>query len=371
MHLQQLTTFNHRNLENQTITFCEELNFVSGLNGQGKSNLLEAIFLLGHGKSFRTSTISELVRNTKSEGSVFGTLQRRGVNLELGVAIRNGRRSYSVNGEKVQQLAKYLGNFPCYAFTPDDLQIVKSGPIYRREFFDRSLSMRKSGYLSSLMTYQKALKNKAAVLREKPIDRLGLDSWNEILAEHGASIEEMRSIYTEELSQQAKKIHVEFAPGDGALEIVFRGCLKGALGREIFWSQLEQIREREIAAERPLFGAQRDDYELFIGGKEARSYASQGQSRSIVLSMVIAATQLIETSSEEKIPLLLDDVESELDSIRLNRFFSFLGLSKRQVFLSGTESKRSEDTSNVPGVALHFSVHSGQVSSGEQITQNP
>lgn len=341
MHLSSLKLYQFRNLENQSVRFNRALNLIAGRNGQGKTNLVEAIHLLSHGQSFRTSDPSDLVAWNNSEASIFseiiseaGSLQH---SYELGLAIRQGKREAFLNGNRLGSMAQFLGRCVCVTFTPTDLSLVKGGPQFRRRFIDRHIIDCRPLLAAHFLNYHRALRHKAKLLKDPQVDARELDVWDELMANETLQIVSARREFISRLTVRAAMTLASFGPTDGPLALELKSCLDETPTTVApILEKLRDIRGREIKQRACLFGPHREDVLISLGGNEARPFASQGQARSVVLALKLALVGLIEEERAEAPILVLDDFDSELDAARKQRLFEEIFLGDKQVFVTGT-----------------------------------
>lgn len=292
-------------------------------------------------KSFRVRKTEELICWGKEAASVFADVQENDHVTNLGVSISpQGRRAF-INQSKIESVGEFLRKLISVVFSPRDLALVKGGPQERRKFVDKHLVDLSISYFDDLLSYQKALKNKNAILKEgKASDKL-LDAWDQVLAPLVVRISERRQAFVDELEDAAKTIYQSFSVEDGKIQLKL-DALRGR--REQNQCDIEGIlkvfrhqRKKEILARTSLFGPHLDEIKISINGHDARSFASQGQARSIVLALKLAVIRIIERKLSVVPIVLLDDVDSELDQVRSNAFFDMLLREERQVFITGTE----------------------------------
>ncbi len=338
MHLSTITTYQWRNITSGKITLAPGVNVIRGKNGQGKTNFLEAIHVLSLTKSFRTSESDELVAWGKDEWSVFGEIVERYGSFQLGVSQSHEGKKLYLQGQPIKAAQEYLGRFLTVTFSPASLELIQGAPSVRRKFLDRYLADITPSILNPLFTYQKALQNKNRLLKEGKGTPQDIDPWNELLARQGAEIIRGRENFVHNLSQQVQEIHRTFGAGDGVLELSVKSSL-GEAGKnyETFLNHLTKNREREVGYRGALYGPHRDDLIMTLNGRDVRTHASQGQTRSIVLSLLLGVLTLLEKEREDSPVVLLDDVNSELDEKRSDQFFSYLNNSKRQIIITGTD----------------------------------
>ena len=346
LYLSKLTVYNFRNLLDQTVELHDGPVYITGQNGNGKTNLVEALYLLSGSRSFRTNSQSELVQWGKKEASVFGTLVTQTGTTELGVALTPGQRTAFRNGEPLASVAELVGVCSVIAFSPADLSLVKGAPAGRRKFLDRHMVDLQPSFLSVLMAYQRALESKSALLKNQNVDASQLEPWNKLLAEYGGKIVDNRAKFIKELKENANAFHRQFAQSDGQLELLLESDFiaqgEAEVSADRLAAEFTRLSAREIALRSCVFGPHRDDLAITLGGVDSRAYASQGQTRSIVLALKLGVIELLEGRLGEAPIVVLDDVDSELDRERSARLFEALAKRRCQVFITGTGSPPAE-----------------------------
>lgn len=341
MFLKQLRLYQYRNLENQDLLFHPRMNFFVGRNGQGKSNIVEAIHLVSSTRSFRSNVLQEVVRWSTQESSVFGQIENEHGSDELGVSLSHGRRQIYCNGDTIRNAQHYLTLFPTVTFVPQSVDLVFGPPNERRRLFDRYTSLLYPGGFEAFLKYKKFLQSKNALLKAKSHDRRQLDTLNELLADSAVIITHSRFQFLDLLIEEVKNTYSALAPEDKEVHLELYSSLlhKGAshCSRDEFLKVMSEQLPNEIRRGSTLVGPHLDDFLFFLGGKNARNFASQGQARSIALSVLIAIVSAIWTVHQKSPALLLDDFSSELDQERMIRFFKLLFNKNSQVFVTGTE----------------------------------
>ena len=335
MFVQTLTTYQLRNLDSQKLVLSSGLNIITGRNGQGKTNIVEALNLLSLGKSFRTSKLSELIAWGKDEASVFAEVVLAESEVRLGVILRKGSRETLVNDDKTP-LVQFVGRLLCVTFSPTDIEVIKGAPQERRRFLDKHLVDLHPGILKNLVSYATALKNKNALLKSGCTDRTKFQPWNRVLAREAALIGATRREFVSRLNEESSRIYSQFAESDGELTTRLKEDIpEGDEARII--EVLESEVAREIGMRSSLRGIHKDDLIISIEGKQTRHYASQGQSKSSILALKLGVIELLEKRKGERPVVLLDDVDSELDRVRTSALYGQILKDGRQVFITGTE----------------------------------
>lgn len=343
MLLERVSLSNFRNYPQLDLEPTSGLNVFIGRNAQGKSNLLEAIAMLGTGKSFRTSRDGDLVRAGLELAVVGGTARIRAGSVRLGCSIAAAprlRKTYTVNGESVRY-AKFLGSIRVVTFVPSDLQLVTGSPTLRRRFLNGALAQDDRTYYHELVRYQKALAQKGALLRGVvDADPDLLDIYNAALVESGTYLMLARNHWIAEVAREAAATSAAWTDGAERLEVAyapsvaFEAPTADAVGAA-FAARLRALGPAERARRATLVGPHRDDVALNLRGSALAAYGSQGQQRTAVLALKVAEYAVMRDRSNEAPLLLLDDVLSELDRERAAAFLTGVG-DFEQAFMTAT-----------------------------------
>ncbi len=370
MLLDTIKSYHFRNLVDAPIRFSSGVNVIIGKNGQGKTSLLEAIHVLSLTKSFRTSLSKELISWGEKEGSVHAKVLSSAGEYEIGVSFQERSRTLYLNHQKVKLLSDYLGKLICVSFSPADLNLLQGAPSERRRFLDKYMVDITPSLIENLLTYNRALQNKNKLLKEGIQDLSLLDPWNDILAREALVIRRERMRFLERLEEKAGAIYRKFSAPDGELALSLLSNY-GAQGDDVdlLINEFKNMRSREAAYGGSLLGPQRDDIEILFGGREARAFASQGQARSMVLSLTLGVIELIEEKFNESPLVLLDDVNSELDLGRSEAFFDLVLRQKRQIFITGTDASVGHLTNQREHTTLY--VEGGRVLTSEDSCNSP
>jgi DNA replication and repair protein RecF len=326
MRVDRIALSGWRNYEWETANFAPGVNVVTGGNAQGKTNLLEAVFLLSGGRSFRTRFDKELVGFGYSSAEILADVNAYGRDQTVKITLTPGqRKSISVCGVK-KTAGELSGLLTAVLFCPDDLELVKNGAAARRRLMDMAISQLRPGYAALLAEYSRLYDQKSAILRtfrEKPSLLETLDDFSERMCRVSAKLIRYRAAFTARLSAAGAPIHRDFSGGADELELAYRtvSTVRDTFGpeKEIYYDlcdHQEAHRQAELQCAQCLTGAHKDDIEISINGRSARSFASQGQTRTAALSMKLAEREIHLAETGEYPVLLLDDVLSELDPRR-------------------------------------------------------
>jgi len=356
MFLESLEVSNFRNLSGK-IFWGPGLNVIYGDNGQGKTNWLEAIHLLSRTKSFRTQRIQEAIRFGENTASVSGLVSTGSdVQREIQITLKDNTKALWVNGKK-EPLARYLGQLQVFAFTADQLEVVRGAPEARRNFLDRGIASLRPAYVQTVSDYNKVLKQKNRILQDAFESELSLEQtddlispWNQQLSRLGTEIYRARIEYTERINDALERNL--FEPTE--LLIRYSSALEGKGDLDEYESLLaSRLRLRlpaELAAGRSLVGPHRDDLNVHLEGHEIRVFGSSGQQRSALLLLDLAAISVYNFWHQDYPIFLVDDVDAELDEKRIRRLLEYLE-GRIQTFI--TTSKRS----HLEGFLSNASVH--------------
>ena len=350
---------NFRNAECETVTFDSGINVLHGENAQGKTNLLEAIYYVSLGKSFRGSKDAEIIRFGEEYAAISLDFIAQG--REQNVTMRfsdNARQKKTVthNGVKITKLSELVGEFRAVLFSPDHLQMIKDGPSLRRNYLDVAISQLRPMYLHSLQKYNKILLNRNKLIKNAEEDRATFDStidfWSAQLAHEAAIIAKARAEYVQKSGDIIADFYRRMCQSgeiDETPELIYAGSAKqeGELyfdtevTEKNFLRLLTDFHEREIAAGSTLYGIHKDDIIINLNGKNTRLYSSQGQQRSLALAMKLAEGEICRMDCGEYPVFLFDDVFSELDSIRRKNLLR--EIADRQVIITSCESDMDFD----------------------------
>ncbi len=329
-----------RNYSEQEIELDENVNVFYGENAQGKTNIIEAIFLCSMGKSFRAKQDKEMIKldsNTSIIEVEFKKSDREGkIKIQLG-----NKKIVYINGIKIKKLSELLGNLNVVMFNPDDINILKGGPQNKRKFLDIMISQLKPNYMHTLSLYSKTIEQRNNYLRQikeeqKPEDML--DVWDEELSGYAVIISKYRKEFMEKIKEKIKKIHSEITDNKEDIEIEY---ITECDDKEKYLNLLNQRRKLDIIKGYTTKGIHRDDFVIYINKKQLNIYGSQGQHRTAMLSLKLSEVNIVEDEIGEKPILLLDDFMSELDEKRRNNFLE--KIDNTQVIITCTDKINIEN----------------------------
>ncbi|TNJ62085.1 DNA replication/repair protein RecF [Paenibacillus hemerocallicola] len=368
MYLKKLSLRDYRNYE--SIEFATEgaVNLFVGPNAQGKTNLLEAIFVLALTKSHRTHQDKELIRWGADRTMLRAELDKKYGPCTLDLTFTNQGKKASINGLEQKKLSGFIGALNVVMFAPEDLSIVKGAPGVRRRFLDMEIGQVQPSYLHDLSQYQKVLVQRNNMLkqsfRQSQVNGALMEVWNEQLVGLSIKIMKKRQNFINKLQIWAESIHRGITNGLETLAIEYKpsfaydGSVEDSVLFEQFMIKLSQAKDQEIRRSTTLYGPHRDDLAFFINGKDVQTFGSQGQQRTTALSLKLAEIEFIQEEVGEYPILLLDDVLSELDTYRQTQLLETFQ-TKVQTFITttGVESLQMNRLEN----ASIFHVRNGQL----------
>lgn len=362
----------YKNLENVDISFNSRMNIICGKNAQGKTNLIEAIWLCSGVRSFRRTQPRDYIAFDK---------QKMQVQLEFKDAFRNqnikfsmekpNEKSVFLNGIKQENLSRLFGNLNCVVFTPEDLELSKGTPDKRREFIDLCVSQIKNSYRSVVLRYEQVLSQRNFLLKnilknKKSKSNLKqLDVWDIQMAQLGAYITAIRFHFVRKLSVYAGRIYSEITDGKENLSVFYNSSVFENLSPDVsydsefanwYLKSLSSKRNTDLRAGFTTIGIHRDELEARVDGRVCREYGSQGQCRSVSLALKLAQAYILNDEKEDAPIILLDDVLSELD--RTRREYILSKIKNMQVFLTCCDE---EISGTVQEDFKEFRVESGKV----------
>lgn len=345
MYLKDLELVSFRNYEEGKVSFHPSINVFLGENAQGKTNMMESIYVLAMARSHRTSNDKELIHWKHDFTKIRGTIEKKNHSFPLEIVLSTKGKKAKFNHLEQKKLSEYIGHLNVILFAPEDLSLVKGSPSVRRKFIDMEMGQMSAIYLHHLVEYQKILKQRNQYLKNakfnQQFDQMYLDILTEQLAAEGAEVLFERFTFVKKLEKWAQSIHKEISQEKETLTIAYASSVKVEKkeDKEVIMtdlmSQFEKNRERELDQGTTVTGPHRDDIKFFVNDKNVQTYGSQGQQRTTALSVKLAEIELMREMTGEYPVLLLDDVLSELDDDRQTHLLKAIQ-DKVQTFLTTT-----------------------------------
>ena len=334
MLITNLKIENFRNYNKLNLNLNNKINIFYGNNAQGKTNIIESIFLCSIGKSFRTSKDKELVKFDKDFFRIEVQYKKSDRDGKIKIEYSDKKHIF-INGIKVKKFSELLGKINIVIFTPDDINILKGGPQNRRKFLDIMISQLRPNYMHLLSLYSKTMEQRNNYLKQIKLENKDenlLDIWDEKLIDYGMKIYEYRKEFIEKLQNKIENIHKEITDEKEEIEIKY---FSDATTRQNFINELKSRRKLDIIKGFTTKGIHRDDFVIYINKKEVGIFGSQGQNRTAMLSLKLSELQVIYDDIGEYPILLLDDFMSELDCKRRENFLNHI--KNIQVIITCTE----------------------------------
>ena len=318
MIITKIELSNFRNYDSLSLELDDKTNILYGKNAQGKTNVLEAIYLCSTTKSHRSSKDAELIKFENNEGHIKLFINKKGREYRIDIHLRkNKSKGIAINGIPIKKASELFGILNMVFFSPEDLNIIKNGPAERRRFLDSELCQLDKIYLSDLTTYNKILNQRNKLLKDmvyRPDLKDTLPVWDMQLVETGRKIIRRRKQFVDELNEIVHDIHYRISGEKEDLLLQYEPSIEDIF----FEDELSRVKERDMRQCMTSVGPHRDDLLFSIGEVDIRKFGSQGQQRTSALSLKLSEIELLKRSIHDTPVLLLDDVLSELDSNRQN-----------------------------------------------------
>ncbi|PKP45881.1 MAG: DNA replication and repair protein RecF [Bacteroidetes bacterium HGW-Bacteroidetes-11] len=343
MYLRKLTLFNFKNYSEASLMFSEKINCFTGRNGVGKTNLLDAIHYLSFTKSYFNLIDNQNIRHGEEFFAIHGQFERNGSGSSEVSCIqrRNQKKQFRINSKDYERMADHIGEFPLVMVSPYDRDLINEGSDLRRKYIDSVISQFDRNYLEDLITYNKCLAQRNALLKDfaekRYFDKTALEIWDEQMLGPAARISARRRVFLEGFLPVFRKYFDFISIGRDEVDIIYHSDLISADLREI----LNTNQQRDLAARFTTAGVHKDDLEFTIGGYPVKKFGSQGQQKSFVLAVKLAQFDYTQSTKGYKPILLLDDIFDKLDGERVSQLINLVGdNSFGQVFITDTQPER-------------------------------
>jgi DNA replication and repair protein RecF len=355
----RVTLRDYRNIHELELLPAAKLNVVAGDNGQGKTSLLEALYLVATSRSFRTESLRELVRDGSSVASVRATVLEGREQREQRAVLGTPRSSFSIDGKRPRRLSDYATRTPVVVFHPGDLALANGPASERRTMLDRVALFLEPVSGDDRARFSRALRERQRILEERGIRAPDLDAFEQLAAEHGARLAGARSRSAAELVRALEPAFSSMAPAGLALTAQYRAG--GTEDAQEFALQLARLRATDQRRGAATFGPQKDELELAIDGRSARHHASQGQQRVLTLALKLAELSCIRRARRVEPVLLLDDISSELDPSRTGAVYESVRTTQSQIFVTTTRPELFTTPEVEPGERADWRLVSGRI----------
>jgi len=363
MIIKSLKLKNYRNYDLLDLTFDPKTNILYGDNAQGKTNILEALYLSGTTKSHRGTKDRDMIQFGYDESHLETVVEKKGIIFQIDMHLKkNSPKGIAIDKVPIRRASELFGIVHFVFFSPEDLNIIKEGPAGRRRFIDMELSQLDKIYLDCLINYNKVVNQRNSLLKEYAFSGRediisSLDIWDMQLVKYGNDVIKSREKFVKEINDLVKSIHTKLSGDREQLEIIYEPCVK----EQDFESELVRVRDRDLKFKCTNIGPHKDDMCFLINGMDVRKYGSQGQQRTAALSLKLAEIELVKQIIHDTPVLFLDDVLSELDSRRQNFLLDSIGNIQTMITCTGLD----EFINNRFSINKIFKVVNGTVSSME------
>ena len=340
MQIKRIKLNNFRNYEDQEIKLGKGINIFFGDNAQGKTNILEAVYLCAIGKSFRAKKDNELIKINKESSNIEIEFEKKDREGKVKIQINDKKQLY-INDIKQSKLSEILGNINIVMFSPEDIDILKSGPSKRRKFLNVMISQIRPQYVYVLNMYLKTLEQRNIYLRQKKdreINEELLEIWDQKLAEYAEKVYLYRKEFIERIKNKINNIHQKITENEEEIKLHY---ITDCEDKEKYLINLRKTRNIDIERGYTTKGIHRDDFLIYINGKPVNIFGSQGQNRTVILSLKLTELEIIQEEIGEYPILLLDDFMSELDKKRRENFLE--NISNTQILITCTEKFTIKD----------------------------
>ena len=368
MIIKSLELADYRNYGSLDMKFDKGTNILYGDNAQGKTNILEAIYLTATTKSHKGSKDREIVNFEKEEAHIRAYIEKENVESRIDMHLRkSGSKGIAVDGQRIKKAGDLLGLCNVVFFSPEDLGIIKNGPAERRRFIDMELCQLDSIYMFNLNNYNKIVNQRNKLLKDiffNPDLKETLNIWDMQLVSYGSKIIERRRLFVDQLNEIILDIHKRLSGNRENLSIAYEPNVEA----DDFEKNMRYSRDKDIKAKMTTVGPHRDDFSIIVNGVDIRKYGSQGQQRTAALSLKLSEIELVKKIAKDNPILLLDDVLSELDSNRQNYLLNSIGDIQTIITCTGLE----EFVNNRFEINRVFQVNNGKVTlmSNEEKKEN-
>ncbi len=339
MYFKNLKLQDFRNYDQEKVEFHPKVNIITGNNAQGKTNILEALYMMSLSKSFRTNKDSEMIGFGKNLARIKSSSFKDDRQIDIEIILEEGQKTIKIDGLKANKISEILENVYIVIFSPEDIGIIKGEPEKRRKFINRELCQLKPVYYSNLGRYKKIVQQRNHLLKQDNINPDVLSVWNQEFADMGARIIREREIFIKKLDKISREIHKKITDGKENLTIIYDSDVtcKESLRDQIeeFQRKLQKNAQNDLFRKTSTVGPHKDDLKIMIDEMDIRNFGSQGQQRTAALSLKLAEIEIIREETGEIPILLLDDVLSELDFSRQK--FLISSLREAQLFITTTE----------------------------------
>lgn len=366
MILKQIEMTNFRNYDHLSLSLHPHINIIYGENGQGKSNLLESIYVLGQTKSHRSSIDNHLIKEGVDFSKITGILEEEALPTKLEIVLTDTSKKMKVDENEISKVSEYISHLDVIIFYPEDLEIIKGAPMLRRKFINTELSNLQEIYYNVLTDYNKLLKMRNEYLKGDIFDIHYFDILTQYFIQKAVLLYKMRLKFIDRINEYAENIYENLMHIKG-FHIVYKVAdfsKEDAIVEENLYHFYEENKEKERLYKKTLFGPHHDDLIFYIENKDMLAYSSQGQQRAAILTFKLAEIELYKKYKKRLPIILLDDVFSELDHQKKNNLMKYIG-QNLQVIITTTELDHLTDKQKKN--AKFIQIENGKVKKQEEV----
>ncbi|MCB0401194.1 MAG: DNA replication/repair protein RecF [Flavobacteriales bacterium] len=342
MYLKELSILNFKNYDEAQLELSEKVNCFLGENGEGKTNLLDAIYYLSFCKSYFNPIDSQNIKHDAPFFVVEGRYQHTSKEHKVYCGLkRSQKKQFKYNKKLYDRLADHIGKIPLVIISPIDIMLIIDGSDVRRKFVDGIISQYNPGYLNNLLSYNKALNHRNLLLRSfwinRNFDQESLDIWNDQLVQYGEAIYQDRNRFIEDFTPIFQHYYTQISGDKEVVQLEYRSQLNGSNFSDLLINNLEQDKSSQYTN----IGIHKDDLVFKLGDMPLKKFGSQGQQKTYLLALKLAQAELIQTRSDQKAIILLDDIYDKLDGTRMSQLLTIVGSGAfGQIFITDTDLER-------------------------------
>lgn len=340
MIINKLTLNNFRNIKQLNISFTRPITILYGDNGQGKTNIVESIYLLSSASSFRTSYFKEMINNNSDEAVVEGEIDSNKRNEKYKVLLKKAGKTVLLNDIVINKLSDYVGKIKTVCFSPEDVSLFKDSPGIRRTFLDKELSALFPVYLKQLILFKNALEQRNSLLKDN-VDSMLLEVIDDKLIETSYDVYKRRKWLISKLEEFATNIYKKLTNENQSIKITYQTFLDEFNQKEYF-DKARNVYKNSFKKDKEKmytnYGIHKDDFKVYLNDYQIDMYASQGQQRLISLCLKLAVVEIISKANKQEPIIILDDAFSELDASKKEKLMDYV-ITKNQVFITCTDYK--------------------------------
>ena len=334
MFLKNIVLKNFRNYSDRQFDFCNNFNFITGFNGTGKTNLLEAVSVLSNIKSFRGIADKKLIKQKENHYYIKGLVESNNSENVYEVAFLNSekvKKKLKIDNEKIDRLADYYGKFLTVCFSPNDTSIINGTPDIKRKYIDSIISKIDKKYFKNICEYRRVLNNRNTLLKNRNIDYKNLEIWDILLAEKSSYIIKCRDNFINRLSSLITEYYNVIGNEKNKIYIDYKPSIQEN-DKEIIFKKIYNNHKKDTIFKTTTLGPHRDSYSVRYMGEDCSFYASNGQQRSMAIAIRMGEMNIIESVTEKKAVILVDDIFSELDKLRRHNLIRFIHNNNQVIF---------------------------------------